>query len=119
MSANTRDEVGHGWPTPRGPAPDGAGRVDLTTRRRRMLKHVVEEYVRSATPVSSEVIVRRYEPSVSSATVRNELNQLEELGLISHPHTSAGRVPTDIGYRFFVEHLMERDGPSAGEQRMI
>jgi heat-inducible transcriptional repressor len=84
-----------------------------------MLKHVVEEYVRSATPVSSEVIVRRYEPSVSSATVRNELNQLEELGLISHPHTSAGRVPTDVGYRFFVEHLMEREGPPAGEQRMI
>ena len=71
-----------------------------------MLKHVVEEYVRTATPVSSEVIVRRYEPSVSSATVRNELSQLEELGLISHPHTSAGRVPTDVGYRFFVEHLI-------------
>jgi heat-inducible transcriptional repressor len=84
-----------------------------------MLKHVVEEYVRTATPVSSEMIVRRYEPSVSSATVRNELSQLEELGLISHPHTSAGRVPTDVGYRFFVEHLMERAGPTAGEQRMI
>ncbi|MGE3272914.1 MAG: heat-inducible transcriptional repressor HrcA [Chloroflexota bacterium] len=93
--------------------------MEITTRRRRMLKHVVEEYVRSATPVSSEVIVRRYEPSVSSATVRNELSQLEELGLISHPHTSAGRVPTDIGYRFFVEHLMEREGPPVGEQRMI
>src|SRR3954468_5208419 len=98
---------------------DGAGPVEITTRRRRMLKHVVEEYVRSATPVSSEVIVRRYEPTVSSATVRNELNQLEELGMISHPHTSAGRVPTDVGYRFFVEHLMERDGLPAGEQRMI
>src|SRR3954462_15482948 len=84
-----------------------------------MLKHVVEEYVRSATPVSSEVIVRRYEPTVSSATVRNELNQLEELGLIYHPHTSAGRIPTDVGYRFFVEHLMDRDSPPAGEQRMI
>jgi heat-inducible transcriptional repressor len=84
-----------------------------------MLKHVVEEYVRTATPVSSEMIVRRYEPSVSSATVRNELSQLEDLGLISHPHTSAGRVPTDVGYRFFVEHLMEGAGPTAGEQRMI
>lgn len=93
--------------------------MELTTRRRRMLKHVVEEYVRTATPVSSDVIVRRYEPSVSSATVRNELSQLEDIGLISHPHTSAGRVPTDPGYRFFVEHLMTSDGPSAGEQRMI
>ncbi len=84
--------------------------MEITTRRRRMLKHVVEEYVRTATPVSSEVIVRRYEPSVSSATVRNELSQLEELGLISHPHTSAGRVPTDVGYRFFVDELLERGG---------
>src|SRR6185436_15292340 len=98
-----------GWRTVRGG--HGARPVEITSRRRRMLKHVVEEYVRSATPVSSEVIVRRYEPSVSSATVRNELSQLEELGLISHPHTSAGRVPTDVGYRFFVEHLMERGGP--------
>jgi heat-inducible transcriptional repressor len=93
--------------------------VELTTRRRRVLKHVVEEYVRTATPVSSDVIARRYEPSVSSATVRNELSQLEDVGLISHPHTSAGRVPTDTGYRFFVEHLMVSDGPSPGEQRMI
>ncbi len=84
-----------------------------------MLKYVVEEYVRSATPVSSETIVRRYEPNVSSATVRNEFAQLEDIGLISHPHTSAGRVPTDPGYRFFVEHLMERAGPSPAEQRTI
>jgi len=84
-----------------------------------MLKYVVEEYVRSATPVSSETIVRRYDPNVSSATVRNEFAQLEDIGLISHPHTSAGRVPTDPGYRFFVEHLMESEGPSAAEQRTI
>src|SRR5688500_16368069 len=84
-----------------------------------MLKHVVQQNVRTATPVSSEVNVRRSAPPVSSATVRNELSQLEELGLIARPHTSAGRVPTDVGYRFFVEHPMERDGPTAGEQRMI
>jgi heat-inducible transcriptional repressor len=84
-----------------------------------MLKYVVEEYVRSATPVSSETIVRRYEPSVSSATVRNEFAQLEDVGLISHPHTSAGRVPTDPGYRFFVEHLMESAGPTPAERRTI
>ena len=84
-----------------------------------MLKYVVEEYVRSATPVSSETIVRRYEPTVSSATVRSEFAQLEDIGLISHPHTSAGRVPTDPGYRFFVEHLMQSEGPTAAEQRTI
>jgi heat-inducible transcriptional repressor len=84
-----------------------------------MLKHVVEDYVRTAVPVSSDAIVRRYEPSVSSATVRAELALLEDLGLISHPHTSAGRVPTDLGYRFFVEHLMENADPTPGEQRTI
>ena len=84
-----------------------------------MLKYVVEEYVRTAVPVSSEAIVRRYDSTVSTATVRNELAQLEELGLISHPHTSAGRVPTDIGYRFYVEHLMESADPTPGEQRTI
>jgi heat-inducible transcriptional repressor len=84
-----------------------------------MLKYVVEEYVRTAAPVSSEVIVRRYEPTVSTATVRNELASLEEIGLISHPHTSAGRVPTDPGYRYFVEHLMDSAEPPLGEQRTI
>ena len=93
--------------------------MELSSRRQRLLKHVVEEYVKTAVPVSSEVIVRRYEPDVSSATVRNELAQLEEVGLISHPHTSAGRVPTDPGYRFFVEHLMDCEDPSPGEQRTI
>ena len=93
--------------------------MELTARRQRLLKHVVEEYVKYAVPVSSEVIVRRYETDVSSATVRNELAQLEELGLISHPHTSAGRVPTDPGYRFFVEHLMDAEDPTPGEQRTI
>lgn len=84
-----------------------------------MLKYVVEEYVRSAVPVSSEVIVRLYEPNVSTATVRQELAQLEELGLIAQPHTSAGRKPTDAGYRYFVEHLMDSIGPTPGEQRTI
>ena len=93
--------------------------MELSPRRKRLLKYVVEEYVTTAVPVSSETIVRRYEPTVSTATIRHELAQLEELGLISHPHTSAGRVPTDSGYRFFVEHLMESADPSPGEQRTI
>jgi len=93
--------------------------VELSPRRQRILKHVVEEYVRTAVPVSSEAIVRGYQPELSTATVRNELAQLEDLGLISHPHTSAGRIPTDVGYRFYVEHLMERADPSPGQQRAI
>jgi heat-inducible transcriptional repressor len=93
--------------------------MELSPRRRRILRHLVVEYVRSATPVSSDAIVRRYEPNLSSATVRNELAKLEEDGYISQPHTSAGRVPTDLGYRFFIEHLMESEDPTPGEQRTI
>lgn len=93
--------------------------MKLSPRRQRILKYVIEEYVQTAVPVSSETIVRRYEQTVSTATVRGELAQLEHAGLISHPHTSAGRVPTDVGYRFFVEHLMESSAPPAGEQRTI
>lgn len=80
---------------------------ELTVRRQRILRRLVEEYVATAQPVASDVIVRKYEGDVSSATVRNEMAALEEMGLIAQPHTSAGRVPTDQGYRFFVERLME------------
>jgi heat-inducible transcriptional repressor len=91
----------------------------LTERRREILKHLVEAYVQTATPVSSEVIARRIPSRVSSATIRNELAQLEDLGLVRHPHTSAGRMPTEAGYRYFVEHLMAAVEPPALEQRTI
>src|SRR5687767_4395737 len=91
----------------------------LSERRQRILKNLVEAYVESALPVSSEAIARRTSTGVSSATVRNDLAILEELGLVSHPHTSAGRVPTELGYRYFVEHLMEHAAPPPGEQRII
>lgn len=91
----------------------------LTERKRKILKHLVEAYVQSASPVSSEAIVRRSATPVSSATVRNELAALEELGLVQHPHTSAGRMPTELGYRYFVEHLMQTAPPAAGEQQTI
>ena len=71
----------------------------LSDRRRQILKHLVEAYVDTAMPVSSEAIARRSPTGVSSATVRNELATLEELGLVRHPHTSAGRMPTEQGYR--------------------
>lgn len=91
----------------------------LTARRELILKLVIQEYVRTALPVASEALVQNYALGVSSATVRNDLAALEELGLLSHPHTSAGRVPTDQGYRYFVEHLMEWHPLPAEEQRMI
>jgi heat-inducible transcriptional repressor len=81
---------------------------EMTERRRHILKLVIQEYVETSAPVASEHLVRRHGMSVSSATIRNELSALEELGYLTHYHTSAGRVPTDAGYRFFVENLMDR-----------
>ncbi len=78
----------------------------LTDRRQRILAIVVQEYVQAATPVSSKNIAERYNLGVSAATIRNDLAALEEEGLLTHPHTSAGRVPTDAGYRFFVHNLL-------------
>ena len=79
---------------------------DLGERQREILRAVIREYIGSAQPVASATLVRRYRLEVSPATVRNELAVLEELGLLTHPHTSAGRVPTDLGYRYFIESLM-------------
>ncbi len=81
---------------------------DLTQRQREILVQVVEEYVATGQPVGSRHLVERTGMRVSSATVRNELAELERLGLLTHPHTSAGRVPTDRGYRYYVDRLLER-----------
>lgn len=79
---------------------------DLTDRQKEILRIIVGEYVRTAIPVSSESVVRKYPLGVSPATVRNEMAVLEEKGYVFHPHTSAGRVPTDQGYRYFVQYLL-------------
>jgi heat-inducible transcriptional repressor len=79
---------------------------ELADRQREILRAVIREFITTAQPVASGALVRRYALPVSSATVRNELAELEELGLLTHPHTSAGRVPTDLGYRYFIESLM-------------
>ena len=77
----------------------------LGQRKVAVLRAVVEEYVRSGEPVGSETIAERSGLGVSSATIRNELSALEELGYLTHPHTSAGRIPTDAGYRKYVDSL--------------
>jgi len=92
---------------------------ELSERRRLILKLVIQEYIDGSVPISSELLVRKYGLAVSSATIRNELAALEELGYLTHLHTSAGRVPTDAGYRFFVENLMDRTALTLTEQRMI
>jgi len=81
-------------------------RIDPQYRKEKILAYVVEEYVRHITPISSSQIVDECLCDVSSATVRNILADLEEQGLLTHPHTSAGRMPTQSGYRYYVNHLM-------------
>ena len=85
---------------------------ELGTRKLEVLRAVVEEYVRTGEPVGSETIAERSALGVSSATIRNEMAALEELGYLSHPHTSAGRIPTDAGYRTYVDAL-----PPGGRMR--
>lgn len=77
----------------------------LDDRRSQVLKALVEEYIRVGEPVSSQVVLTRSGLDVSSATVRNDLAQLESYGFVEQPHTSSGRVPTHQGYRFYVDHL--------------
>ena len=93
------------------------GPLDL--RAQAILRAVIEEYVATATPVGSQALVERYRLGVSSATVRSILAELEINGLLTHPHTSAGRIPTDAGYRFFVESIVEAVPLPAVEQLMI
>ena len=94
-----------------------SGPLDL--RSQAILRAVIEEYISSATPVASQTLVDRYGLGVSSATVRNILAELETAGLLTHPHTSAGRIPTDAGYRWYVEAAVDSVPLPAVEQLMI
>ena len=85
---------------------DQHGDIKISDRQRAILSIIVEEYVTSARPVASEQIVSNYNLNVSSATVRNDMADLERAGLIVQPHTSAGRIPSERGYRYFVANLM-------------
>ena len=88
-----------------------AAEIELTPRQRALLRGVVEEYVATGQPVGSRTLVQRARLNVSPSTVRSELAELEAFGLLTHPHTSAGRVPTDRGYRYYADRLLEQLGP--------
>jgi heat-inducible transcriptional repressor len=88
-------------------------------RRLAVLRAIVEDYVSTREPVGSKALVERHRLGVSPATVRNDMAALEEEGLIAQPHTSAGRIPTDKGYRFFVDRLTQIKPLSAAEKRAI
>src|SRR5919112_6400892 len=83
----------------------GGAAMDLDERKARLLRAVVHEFIYTEKPVGSKSLTERYSLGVSSATIRNEMASLEEQGYLSHPHTSAGRIPTDAGYRHYVDAL--------------
>ena len=87
----------------------------LNPRKQKILEAVVNDYLRCAEPVSSDAIRKKYMRDISPATIRNEMAELEEEGFLTHPHTSAGRVPSDMGYRYFVNQLMKLKGLSQKE----
>lgn len=91
----------------------------LDERKKQILQAIIEEYINTAEPVSSGTIVTKYGFNFSSATVRNEMSELERLGYLEKPHTSAGRVPSAKGYRFYVDELLKEDDISLDEIKYI
>lgn len=83
--------------------------MDLDERKRHILKALINDYIVSAEPIGSRTIAKKYGFGISSATIRNEMADLEDMGYLEQPHTSAGRIPSDKGYRAYVDHLMKID----------
>jgi len=91
----------------------------LNIRGKKILQAIVESYIETAVPVSSQAIARRLRLRLSTATVRNIMAELDELGLIWQPHTSAGRIPTDRGYRYYIDSISEPEELTSGERELI
>lgn len=83
---------------------------DLSSREQELLQYIIQNFIVTASPVASKTLVEKHKLGISPATVRNTLTSLEKKGLLKHPHTSAGRVPTDEGYRYYVNALMQVSG---------
>ena len=93
--------------------------MDISSRKKKILAAVIEEYIRTAEPVGSKAIAASADLGCSSATIRNELAELVSMGYLEQPHTSAGRVPTPLGYRMYVNELMEHKDLTAEETQAI
>ena len=93
--------------------------MDLTERKLRILQAIITDYVQNAEPVGSRSIAKKYDFGVSPATIRNEMADLEEMGYLTHPHTSAGRVPSDKAYRLYVNNMMQKTDLSLQEKQTI
>ena len=83
------------------------GGIVLNERKKKILQIIIEDYISSAEPVGSRTIARKYDLGLSPATIRNEMSDLELLGYLEQPHTSAGRIPSAQAYRFYVDALIE------------
>src|SRR5688572_9943811 len=92
---------------------------ELGEREREVLRAIVQEYITTGDPVGSSQLARRSEFDVSAATMRNVMADLEELGLLDKPHTSAGRIPTDRGYRFYVDAMLKLRDPAPRDRELI
>lgn len=93
--------------------------MELGKRKELILAAVVEQYVKTGEPIGSKALMASLPISVSSATIRNEMSELAEMGLLTQPHTSAGRIPSQEGYRYYIDHLMNRDEPTEEEKEYI
>ncbi len=92
---------------------------NLSAREKVILNNLIQYYISTADPVGSRVIANKFKMGISSATVRNTLQDLEELGLVQQPHTSAGRIPTDLGYRVYVDYLLKPEDLTEAEKEHI
>ena len=93
--------------------------MTLDERKQKVLRAIIRDYISTAEPVGSRTIAKKYDLGVSPATIRNEMADLEELGYIEQPHTSAGRVPSDRGYRYFVDCLMKKQQLTTDDEKKI
>lgn len=89
--------------------------MELSARKKQILKAIIGDYIRTAEPVGSKALTEGHELPFSSATIRNEMSELEEMGYLEKPHTSAGRIPSPQGYRLYVDELMEKPGETADD----
>ncbi|MCK4573781.1 MAG: heat-inducible transcription repressor HrcA, partial [candidate division Zixibacteria bacterium] len=92
---------------------------NLSQREKEILNNLISYYISTADPVGSRAIANKFAMGISSATIRNTLQDLEELGLVQQPHTSAGRIPTDLGYRVYVDYLLKPEGLTDAEKSRI
>src|SRR3954462_10357146 len=93
--------------------------VELSDRSRKILEAIIEDYIATAEPVGSSAVARRHSLTLSPATVRNVMANLEDMGLLSSPHTSAGRIPTEKAFRFYVDSLVALRQVTRDEKKQI